>query len=479
MNPSPWPDWLENIWAKSSIGNGKPGESLAKHTQLVLERFSDLVRLRPHLATYLDAPRLWHCLYWSCFLHDFGKAAPGFQAMVRGGEPWQRRHEVLSLVFLDWIAPAFSQTEQRWILAAIVSHHRDEKEISHTYDPYTNPELVEEMISSLDEETVRGLWRWLYECATPWIDNLDLTAFGVQAVSLVIEHIVNDVQQGKSVLVCCNTVQRAQDMRSLLAQYIPLEQIELIHSRFIMRDRLEREKAIKKRCEVDVEHAKHGLAVVATQVVEVSLNIDLDTIYSDPAPLDALVQRFGRVNRARKKGIVPVHVLREPRDGQHIYLETLVQKTLAVLEKQNNNNIDEAAIGKWLDEIYSAPEIHTPWQQAFDAQYKLATELLKHLRPFNSDEQREKEFEELFDGIDVLPRCFEREYIEHMAQDEFIEASQFFVNISQKRYQQLAHQGKIRPMDDTTHKKWVILQDYDPVYGLIFETAKPGLDREQ
>jgi len=293
-----------------------------------------------------------------------------------------------------------------------------------------------------------------------------------------VEQILNDVQQGKSVLVCCNTVQRAQDMRSILLQRLRPEQIELIHSRFIMRDRLDREKAIRDRCEVGVRKDGCGLAVVATQVVEVSLNIDLDTIYSDPGPLDALVQRFGRVNRARKKGIVPVHVFRQPCDGQYIYLEALVQKTLAVLEKHNNKNIDEAMIGTWLDEIYSDPEIHTPWRQAFDAQYDLASELLRDLRPFNSDEKREEKFEELFDGVDVLPRCFEREYIEHMAQDEFIEASQLFVSISQKKYQQLMRHGKIRPMDDPSSKKWVVRQDYGPTLGLIFDTATPELNKE-
>src|SRR6266702_589413 len=130
MKPSHWPDWLVDTWAKSSIDGVEPGESLADHTRLVLERFADLVHLRPHLATYLEAPRLWHCLFWACFLHDFGKAARGFQTMLRGGEKWPRRHEVLSLAFLDWIAPAFSQAEQKWVLAAIVSHHRDAKEIT-------------------------------------------------------------------------------------------------------------------------------------------------------------------------------------------------------------------------------------------------------------------------------------------------------------------------------------------------------------
>src|SRR5947209_3375316 len=192
-----------------------------------------------------------------------------------------------------------------------------------------------------------------------------------------IAGIVSNVRQGKSVLVCCNTVQRAQDMRKALLKYLPLEQVELIHSRFTMKDRLEREAAIRSRCEVDVVH--NALAVVGTQVVEVSLNIDLDTIYSDPAPLDALVQRFGRINRARRKGIVPVHVFREPRDGQGIYTEALVQRTLDVLEMHNDEDIDEAAIGDWLDEIYTKPEIHDPWMKTYTDQYRLVASHLRGL----------------------------------------------------------------------------------------------------
>ena len=58
MKPSLWPDWLVDSWAKSSMDRVQPGESLADHTWLVLERLADLARLRPHLATYLQAPRL-------------------------------------------------------------------------------------------------------------------------------------------------------------------------------------------------------------------------------------------------------------------------------------------------------------------------------------------------------------------------------------------------------------------------------------
>src|SRR6266550_5017049 len=106
MNPSHWPDWLDDTWAKSRQEGEKSGESLARHTWNVLERLAELARLRLQLASQLAAPDVWHCLFWACFLHDFGKAANGFQKMVKEKDVrWRRRHEVLSLAFLDWIAP--------------------------------------------------------------------------------------------------------------------------------------------------------------------------------------------------------------------------------------------------------------------------------------------------------------------------------------------------------------------------------------
>ena len=85
MKPSCWPDELEDVlWAKSADkGEGGKPESLAQHTWLVLSRLVEFMRLRPFLPTQLNQPHLWHCLYWGAFLHDFGKAMPGFQGMLR------------------------------------------------------------------------------------------------------------------------------------------------------------------------------------------------------------------------------------------------------------------------------------------------------------------------------------------------------------------------------------------------------------
>ncbi|MGH3993207.1 MAG: hypothetical protein ACRDSN_12185, partial [Pseudonocardiaceae bacterium] len=48
--------------------------------------------------------------------------------------------------------------------------------------------------------------------------------------------------------------------------------------------------------------------LVATQVVEVSLDVDFDVLHTSGAPLDALLQRFGRVNRLGARPPTPVVV---------------------------------------------------------------------------------------------------------------------------------------------------------------------------
>jgi len=52
--------------------------------------------------------------------------------------------------------------------------------------------------------------------------------------------------------------------------------------------------------------------VVSTQVVEVSLDISFDRMITQAAPLDSLIQRFGRVNRKRNVDTIgkykPVHI---------------------------------------------------------------------------------------------------------------------------------------------------------------------------
>ena len=185
MQPSienvPYPDWLNDVWAKSAeLGEGGQPETLAQHTWYVLSRLAEFIRLRPNLPTQLNIPRLWHILFWSAFLHDFGKAIAGFQMQLRGDKQgWGHRHEVFSLAFVDWVIDDLSTEEQQWFVASIVSHHRDFEEIQRIYPTpdRDDDDPLKPQLASLSEETLGGLWHWLSECGIPWRDELGLDRF--------------------------------------------------------------------------------------------------------------------------------------------------------------------------------------------------------------------------------------------------------------------------------------------------------------
>ncbi|OAN42900.1 CRISPR-associated helicase/endonuclease Cas3 [Chloroflexus islandicus] len=772
MKPSLWPDAIDHLLAKS-VQHG--GETLAAHTWQVLCRLADLYRLRPQLA---GESRLWHCLYWAVFLHDFGKAAHGFQRRLRGGPAWPHRHEVLSLAFVAAVAHGFSAAEQRWLVAAIVSHHRDEPEIAQTYPLGLRNDPLVELCNEVDAETAGLLAEWLATCANPWREQLGLAtvaeaiapqpvtinakrvrywlqvyhdwvaeleydhaarlpgillrglittadhmasayvqrvpppisetwpalaqrlvpagqqvyehqrrsgaiggqsallmaptgsgkteaalywalgdgccpparifyalpyqasmnamydrlrrSFGDQAVGLqhgraaqalyarfregeewsaaaarrvqweknlnilharplkvlspyqllkalfqlrgfeamladyahaafifdeihayeperlalitglmrylreqfaarffvmsatfpqiirdrldealgetafisatpdifarfrrhrlhlrdgeltdpaTISEIVAQVRNGQQVLVCANTVARVQELRDKLAQAgLGSEQLIVIHSRFTYGDRNRLEQAIRERCASEASQ-RPPLALIATQVVEVSLDIDLDTVYSDPAPLEALLQRFGRANRRGAKGICPVYVFRQPNDGQGVYGRDrdparaghIVRVTLAELERHNGAIIDEAATNEWLDRIYADPVLEQQWTEAYRRMAQQVDLIISGLRPFQSDEQREDDFERMFDGVDVVPHCFERAYVERLVEEQFIEANNYLVSISKQRFAILRSQGKLRPAEETGKRRvWVVQLPYDERNGLSF-----------
>ena len=276
-----------------------------------------------------------------------------------------------------------------------------------------------------------------------------------------------DARDGKSVLVVCNTIRNAQTAFAELRGRLRGTAVELLllHGNFNIQDRLQKENDIRLWTGSKSEpHERRQVILVATQAVEVSLDIDLDTIYSEPAPLEALVQRFGRINRAHKKGIVPVHVFNQPVDGQGIYHEKLIDGTLQVLARENGNIIDESAVGIWLDEIY-AGEVEAEWQREFEAMAKeFETIVVNTLRPFQSDPAMKERFYKAFDGIDVLPNDLLNDYLDLLEQGKMIEAQKLPVSISWGRYHQLKGKGLIRKGDELKYDN--VMVDYTSELGL-------------
>jgi CRISPR-associated endonuclease/helicase Cas3 len=114
--------------------------------------------------------------------------------------------------------------------------------------------------------------------------------------------IVSAAAKGQRVLVVLNTVGQAQYMYDELKKRTERtgaqNKIWLLHSRFTQEDRarIEFEIGIEFKNPKDQDD-NQGKILVATQVVEASLDLDADVLFTEIAPLDALVQRMGRVLR--------------------------------------------------------------------------------------------------------------------------------------------------------------------------------------
>ncbi|GAA3045480.1 CRISPR-associated helicase/endonuclease Cas3 [Gordonia defluvii] len=109
-----------------------------------------------------------------------------------------------------------------------------------------------------------------------------------------------EASHGGNIAVVCNTVRRAQDIyRAAKESAGPRIDLRLLHSRFLTPDRIAKEQELRDRLGPNPvrEQGHRPLVVVATQVIEQSLDIDFDVMFSDVAPIDLILQRAGRLHR--------------------------------------------------------------------------------------------------------------------------------------------------------------------------------------
>ena len=137
-----------------------------------------------------------------------------------------------------------------------------------------------------------------------------------------LENILSLSDKASSTLIVCNHVRTSQQVYQALKQKV--SDTILLHSQFTRRDRNKIEASLSQRL---------PRILVATQVVEVSLDLDFEQMFTEPAPIDALVQRMGRVNRkAAQLHPAKVHIFTDQySDANRPYTRTLRDASVKVL----------------------------------------------------------------------------------------------------------------------------------------------------
>lgn len=138
---------------------------------------------------------------------------------------------------------------------------------------------------------------------------------------ILLEDITNNPD--KSFLIICNTIKSSQEIHRYLSE--TFEEVLYLSSSILPFKRLEVIQKIKAQ--------KGHQIVVSTQVVEAGVDIDLDVVYRDFAPIDSINQSAGRCNRngIKDKGIVKLFDLGK---SKYVYDKTLLSVTRKILRNK-------------------------------------------------------------------------------------------------------------------------------------------------
>jgi len=292
--------------------------------------------------------------------------------------------------------------------------------------------------------------------------------------------IVSEIKQsGQSTLIFCNHVKTSQQIWEELKHEHNFTDVTLLHSRFNGRDRTEIETKItrklneKEKAELKVKVKSNPKAtpiLVATQAVEVSLDIDYERGYSEPAPADALGQRLGRVNRSGsqkdKNNLLkpaPIFIFAEPTNG-YLYDEDLTNKTVELL-RNVKGELSEQELTAIVDKVYEngySPPAQDDFEKGLNnsdiAEFAEKIIAGTHIR------WTDEIFEKTDAQIEVLPQILLDEFNILRKKKHYIEMRQLFVPIRWGQYHKAQKMSAIRYEKDL--REYVVTLAYHKDKGL-------------
>lgn len=166
--------------------------------------------------------------------------------------------------------------------------------------------------------------------------------------------IASAIESNSKVLIVCNQVKRAQKLYESIEELYPGVKKMLVHSRYKRSDRAKLENELRENFN---QLENFPCIVVSTQVVEVSLDISFDVMITECAPIDALTQRFGRINRKRTRDTIghykPIYVIAPSEDDNEAlpYSLDVLKDTFRILP-DSGDIMEECHVQEMIDKVY-------------------------------------------------------------------------------------------------------------------------------
>ena len=210
---------------------------------------------------------------------------------------------------------------------------------------------------------------------------------------------IEEKAKNKKVLIIVNTINKAIELYKALKND-GVEKVNLLHSRFEQEDRSEKERNIK---EFSKQENESGIWIT-TQIVEASLDIDFDMLYTEMSTLDSLFQRFGRCYRSReyrgKEPNVKIYI-KETSGIGYIYDKEIYQKSIDLLQEYSGQILEEKTKIDLVDKLYSKEMLqNTDFYKKFSEAFRV----LDNIIDYDTSKKNAQKILRNIDNIDVIPK---------------------------------------------------------------------------
>lgn len=247
------------------------------------------------------------------------------------------------------------------------------------------------------------------------------------------------------VLVICNTVKKAQEIYKNLKSG-EVENINLLHSRFILNDRKDKEEKILK---LGKKNSNDYGIWISTQIVEASLDIDFDVLITELSDLAGLFQRMGRCYRNRQfngDGF-NCYIFVGTDDKRCSGVGTIIDKDIFEISKKcivNKNGIfTEQEKMEIVDEVYSIKKLKNT---VYYNQFIDNKEYLEKVEDFEKDKAEVQERFRDIDSETVIPIVVYEDNKSLINEYISIINKNFDKNMTEQEKRELKH-SKIRSKD--------------------------------
>lgn len=201
------------------------------------------------------------------------------------------------------------------------------------------------------------------------------------------------------VLIIVNTINKAIEVYKKIKNNGG-ENVNLLHSRFILQDRNLKETEIKEFS----SNKKNTGIWITTQIVEASLDIDFDYLYTEMSTLDSLFQRLGRCyrNRSYDKKEENVFVFTKNVSGiKYVYDEDIFNISINLLKKYDGEILNEKDKVDLVDKLYSE---ETLYETNFYKNFKNGMRILNNIVDYENSKTDAQKLLRNIENLEVIPK---------------------------------------------------------------------------